>query len=104
MLPPGSQWVGGGSLDREISWSAVLRPRPPAFPRLSGGELALISMETLSFLRLVDPAIALEPLLRSLADRGAAGVVLTGQPPPEIASLADRLGLPVIVAPASANL
>jgi purine catabolism regulator len=104
LLPPGSRAIGGGSLDRELTWTAVLRARPPAFARISGGELALISMETLAFLRLVDPTVTLAQLLRSLAERGVGGALVVGQPPPEIAPLADELGLPLVVAPASVNV
>ena len=79
VLPVGSVLLAGsGGLDREVSWPAVLRTRPPAFQSLRGGELLLIST---SALRLLDSDLSLARLLQSVAQAAVAGAAVVGGRP-----------------------
>jgi purine catabolism regulator len=102
VLPPGTEILAGAiGLDREVSWPVTLRTRAPALPHLKGGELALISIESL---RLLDPPLQLGTVLRSLAGFGAAGAAILGEVGPEARELANSIGLPVLLLPSGTNV
>ncbi|HEY3079525.1 MAG TPA: helix-turn-helix domain-containing protein [Chloroflexota bacterium] len=102
VLPPGTEMLAGAiGLDREVSWPVTLRTRAPALPSLKGGELALISIESL---RLLDPPLQLATVLRSLAGFGAAGAAILGEVGPEARELANSIGLPVLSLPGGTHI
>jgi PucR family transcriptional regulator, purine catabolism regulatory protein len=60
-----------GSPDVEISWAVTVRAQPPAFPDLSGGELALVSMDVL---RSFDSKATLAEVIEVLSKEGVHAV------------------------------
>lgn len=75
-LPRGTALlVGDELLNRTVSWACSLRPSPPAFPKLDGGELALIDMDDL---RRLDPKGRLDRVIHSLKAAGISGVAVLG--------------------------
>src|SRR5438093_7434864 len=91
VFPAGTEMVAGrvGS-DREVTWPATLRTRPPAFPHLKGGEVALISIEAM---KVLDPRMQLTTVVRSLAGVSVAAVAVLGEVSGEARELADSVGL-----------
>src|SRR6476660_1728185 len=75
-LDPAVVVAGDAGLSTPVTWVVSLRPYPPAFPRLRGGELALVASELLSRL---DPPTSLSDVIRQLATRGAAAVAVRGE-------------------------
>jgi purine catabolism regulator len=71
-LPLGTALIAG-SPDVTISWAVNIRAQPPAFPDISGGELALISMDVL---RSYDNRITLAEVVESLAEVGVNAVAV----------------------------
>src|SRR5690349_19583834 len=73
-LPDGAIVVAGqAGLQREVTWASRLRPAPPAFAHLSGGELVLLPPNVLE---LLDDQLSLEDAIRQLAAFGVAAVAL----------------------------
>src|SRR3990170_4933345 len=71
-LPAGTQVrAGGAGLDKEVTWATRLRPVPPAFGHLNGGEVVFLSTKALE---LVDERLTLESAVRQLAGFGVAAV------------------------------
>jgi purine catabolism regulator len=76
VFPAGTDIVAGRvGADREATWPATLRTRPPAFPHLKGGEVALISIEAM---KVLDPRMQLTTVVRSLAGLSVAAVAVLG--------------------------
>jgi purine catabolism regulator len=69
-LPLGTTLVVG-SPDVEITWAVTVRAQPPAFPDVSGGELALVSMDVL---RSFDSKATLADVIEVLAKEGVHAV------------------------------
>jgi purine catabolism regulator len=102
VLPPGTDVVAGHvGVDREVTWPAMLRTRPPAFAHLKGGEIALISIEAM---KVLEPSLQLVKVVRSLAGLGVAGVAVAGDIPKDARDLADSVGLPIMALPSVAHL
>lgn len=102
VLPPGTTVLAGREhLSREVSWASTLRVRPPAFPRLGQGEMALVSSDWLS---LIDPPLRLAQVLEGLAQRGASAVAVMGQAPEDAIRLAGELEIPLLLIPDGHNL
>jgi PucR family transcriptional regulator, purine catabolism regulatory protein len=102
VLPPGTEVIAGAlGADREVTWAATLRTRPPAFPHLKGGEIALISTEAM---RVLETSLQLATLVRSLAGRAVSAVAVLGEVSPETRELADSIGLPVLLLPPGSHL
>lgn len=102
VLPSGTRLLAGeAGLDREVTWPARLRSRPPAFGQLKGGEVALVGLQTLQQL---DPALGLARVLRQVQRAGVVAAVVNGEPPADALAAADELGLPLFVVPADALL
>lgn len=94
-LPDGATVVAGnGGLHREVTWASRLRPAPPAFEHLSGGELVLLPPNVLEML---DDQLSLEAAIRQLASFGVAAVALSGATTAEARAAADEARLPLIV-------
>jgi purine catabolism regulator len=101
-LPPGTQVLAGAErLLVPISWVCVMRPSPPAFPHLEGGELALVAT---SDLLLLDGILTLTRLVRDLAGAGVAAVAVSGEVTPEAVAEAQAVGIPLLLLPHEAKL
>jgi hypothetical protein len=92
-LEPCEVLAGEGSLGNAVTWVVSLRPFPPAFPRLKGGELALVATEHLARL---DPPTTLSSVIRQLASRDASAVAVRGSIDPMAVEAAEQSGLPFI--------
>lgn len=102
VLPPGSKLLAGESgAFREVTWASTLRVRPPAFPTLGPGEMALLASD---WLEMIDPPIGLNQVVDALAQRGAAAVGVMGQVALNAVQRADDLGIPLISLPEGTNL
>src|SRR6266550_8001219 len=75
-LDPAEVLAGQNALSNPVSWVVSLRPYPPAFPRLRGGELALVATEHVARL---EPPTTLADVVRQLASRDASAVVVRGE-------------------------
>ena len=101
-LPAGSRVVAGrAGLGREVTWARSLRPRPPAFESLEGGELALLSSAQLSLLH---ESMTLSYVVARLADVGVAAIAVLGDVDAPAADTAETLGIPLIQLPPGASL
>lgn len=101
-FPPGSRVVGGrAGLYREVSWARSLRPRPPAFEALEGGELALLSSAHLSLLQ---ESMTLSYVIARLGEVGVAAVGVLGEIDRQGAETADTLEIPLIQLPPGTSL
>ncbi|MCU0495662.1 MAG: helix-turn-helix domain-containing protein [Chloroflexaceae bacterium] len=103
-LPPGtSVEAGAASLSYQVTWVATLRPTPPAFAELRGGELALLAIPALQTL---DASLTLATLVRRLAMAPVpvAGVVVQGDIQPEDAHAAEESRLPLLHLPDGCDL
>ncbi len=100
-LPDGAVVAAGNDgLHREVTWASRLRPAPPAFAHLSGGELVLLPPNVLEML---DDQLSLEAAIRQLSAFGIAAIALTGDPSAAARAAADETSLPLIVLPANAE-
>jgi purine catabolism regulator len=101
-LPPATTLVAGRSgLGRAVTWVTALRSRRPGFIGLKGGELALLSVRGL---RELDGRLTLPEVIERLAEASVAAIALEGDLHPVAASVADRLGIPLLVLPADVDL
>lgn len=101
-LPAGTAVIAGETgLGREVTWAVAQRSRLPAFPYLKGGEIALVSMESL---RLAHDDVPFSQLVRQLADKGVAAVGIVGEVPAGAEELANSLSIPLLVLPGDVNL
>jgi len=101
-LPPGSVVVAGrAGLGKEVTWARSLRPRPPAFEALEGGELALLSSAQLSLLH---ESMTLSYVIARLSDVGVAAVAVQGEIDQAARSTADDLQIPLIQLPPEVSL
>ncbi len=93
--------AGEARLSNPVSWVVSLRPYPPAFPRLRGGELALVAVEHLVRL---EPPTTLADVVRYLAMREAAGVAVRGEVDAHAVEAARQYALPLLQMPADVPL
>lgn len=101
-LPEGTKLLAGAAgLGREVVWTSILRPRPPAFDPLRTGDFALISLNTLAAL---DPNLTLDRVIGQVAQAGVSGVIVAGRVPDEAATVAERSSLPLFELPDGASL
>jgi purine catabolism regulator len=100
-LPDGTEVVAGrDGLHREVTWASRLRPAPPAFEHLSGGELVLLPPNVLEML---DDQLSLDEAIRQLALFGVAAVALSGETTAQAIAAADETRLPLLVLPETAE-
>ena len=92
-LDPAEVLAGESRLSNAVSWVVSLRPYPPAFPRLRGGELALVAAEHIARL---DPPTTLANVVAHLASRDAAGVAVRGEVDQQARGAASAAGLPLL--------
>ncbi|MBC7236842.1 MAG: helix-turn-helix domain-containing protein [Chloroflexi bacterium] len=101
-LPPGTRLVGGAAgLENPVEWVTSLRAAFPLFGAMEAGYLALARPE---LARRIDPRLTFRYLLTELHRVGASGLVIDEPISADEAALADRLGLPVLLLPAGADL
>lgn len=101
-LPTGTSLLAGASgLGREVTWATRLRPRPPAFGHLAGGELVLLPEGVLGQL---DERLTLEAAVRQLAEFGVAAIALVGAVSKGARTAADETGLPLLLLPKGVDL
>lgn len=101
-LPSGTKVTAGtAGLGREVTWATRLRPNPPAFGHLSGGELVLLPPHVLE---LLDERLTLDAAIRQLADFGVAAVAQIGLATKAARVAADETGVPLLQLPKDAEL
>ena len=100
-LPPGTTVAAGtGGLGREVAWAMRLRPAPPAFGHISGGEIVLLPPGVLD---LIDEQLKLADAIRQLATFGVAALAITGDPGDAARAAADSTNIPLLVLPPSVD-
>ena len=101
-LPQGSQLVAGeAGLWREVHGSTRMRPRPPGFEALQGGEFTFVSLQTM---RLLDDNLTLSAVLERLAEMKVAAVAAVGDIDHDARDTANRLAVPLFALPGGANV
>ena len=96
-LPEQTKVVAGESgLGREVTWATRLRPSPPAFAHLSGGEIVLLPPNVLEML---DERLTLDQAILQLAGFGVAAVALSGDVEESARQTANTTGLPLLILP-----
>jgi hypothetical protein len=99
-LPEGSEVVCGDvGLYNEVSWVISLRPTPPGFDVLKGGEFALIGADIADGLN-----ISLSHLVSTLSDRGISGIAILGEISKEAQQEAITHKVPLIQLPQQTNI
>jgi PucR family transcriptional regulator, purine catabolism regulatory protein len=101
-LPPGTEVVAGeAGLLREVTWATRLRPTPPAFGHLEGGELVLLPDKVLQML---DDRLTLEDVTRHLVSFNVAAIAHVGQVTPGAIAVANEANTPLLLLPSSVDL
>lgn len=101
-LPEGTRIAAGRhGLGREVTWATRLRPSPPAFGHLSGGELVLLPLQVLEEL---DERLTLEEAVRQLAAFGVAAIAVHGAINDASLEAAEEAGIPLLQLPDRAEL
>ncbi|MEA2574553.1 MAG: PucR family transcriptional regulator, purine catabolism regulatory protein [Chloroflexia bacterium] len=93
--------AGDVGLDSPVTWVVSLRPFSPAFPRLRGGEIALVATENLVR---HDPPITLTDVVRLLSSTGGAGIAVRGGVNDAAIRAAEEAQLALLLLPAEAPL
>lgn len=101
-LPVNTMIVAGrDGTDRSITWVQTLHTRPPAFPDLGGGELALLSLDAL---RLLSDKLTLANLIRELGDMAVSAIGVQGEISRPAREIADEMNVPLLHIPETASL
>ena len=101
-LPVGTTVVAGHQgLYRRVTWVNVLNTRPPAFPELSGGEMALLSLDAL---HLLSEKLTLVTLIRDLSEMSVSAVGVLGEIGRPARDAANELNVPLLRLPDTAQL
>lgn len=96
-LPDPTQVVAGESgLGREVTWATRLRPAPPAFEHLSGGEIVLLPPHVLEML---DERLTLDQAIRQLAGFGVAAIALSDAVDEAARRSSIEAGIPLLMLP-----
>ncbi|MBN1201021.1 MAG: helix-turn-helix domain-containing protein [Anaerolineae bacterium] len=99
-LPIGSRLITGRP-ETPVSWVCNLRPRPPFFPDLEGGELVLVSTNALANHQ---KPPALEDVIEQLAKAKASALGVRGTLTPHTHRIARAYNFPLIALPDRAIL
>ncbi|HYI23833.1 MAG TPA: helix-turn-helix domain-containing protein [Thermomicrobiales bacterium] len=100
-LPEGSTVLAGhAGLQREVTWASRLRPTPPAFEHLAGGELVLLPPDVLE---LLDERLTIADAIHQLSSFAVAAVAVSGDVHPADLSAAEITGIPLISLPTGAS-
>ncbi|MCL4834495.1 MAG: helix-turn-helix domain-containing protein [Caldilineaceae bacterium] len=101
-LPPETRiLVGAEHLRRPVSWACSLRPSPPAFPNLTGNELALVDMDDL---RQLDSRMRLDRVVQSLRQARVSAIAVRGPVADNTVVVAEQEGMPLFHLPESVSL
>lgn len=101
-LPHETQLIAGGAgLERRVEWATSMRTKPPAFASIKGGEIAFVAIRSI---KLLDERLDLTKVIESFAEKGGVACAVLGDVPKESIELADRLMLPLLQLPVSAQL
>ncbi len=96
-LPDGTIVLAGEEgLQREVTWATRLRPTPPAFEHLAGGELVLLPPDVLE---LLDERLTLADAIHQLAGFSVAAIAVSGDVRSEDQDAANATGIPLISLP-----
>src|SRR4029077_13769621 len=102
ILPPGTDLLGGGGgLERRGEWACALRPTPPAFGAVKGGEIAFVPVRSI---RLLDERLDLPQVMSSFAEKGGVAVAVLGEVSAERIDIAARLVMPLLRLPDSVHV
>lgn len=93
--------VGSEHLRRPVSWACSLRPSPPAFPNLTGNELALVDMDDL---RQLDPRMRLDRVVQSLRQARVSAIAVRGAITQNAIASAEQEAMPLFHLPDSISL
>jgi purine catabolism regulator len=99
-LPLGTTLLAGAQ-DIAITWAVTLRAQPPAFPDISGGELALVAMDVL---RSFDARITLAEVIEALAKAGVLAVAAQDDISSSAIGIANDLNIALMALPDDSNL
>lgn len=100
-LPLGTTILTGGMQDVIITWAITVRAQPPAFPDISEGELALISMD---ILRSYDSRITLSEAIRSLSEAGVNAIAVQEPVTKAAVAVAEQCRVALVALPPDTNL
>jgi len=101
-LPVGTTVVAGAAgLARVVRWVHVLNTRPPAFPDLQGGDMALLALDAM---HLLSDKLTLVGLVRDLAEMEVSAIGVLGEIGQPARAAADELGVPLLHLPDTASL
>ncbi len=96
-LPVGTAIIAGHqNTQRPVTWVSVLNTRPPAFPDLRGGEIALLSLDAM---RLLSDKLTLGGLVRDLAEMEVSAIGVLGEIGQPAAAAADGAGIVLLHLP-----
>jgi purine catabolism regulator len=99
-LPTATKLLGGESgLAKPTLWARRMSVYPPAFADLEEGEFALLSVDALPLL-----SVTLAQVVRSLSERRAAALAVTGSVSEEAKAMAGTYGLPLFLLPPGTDL
>lgn len=93
--------VGTEYLRRPVSWACSLRPSAPAFPNLTGNELALVDMDDL---RQLDSRMRLDRVVQSLRQARVSAIAVRGPVAEKTVTVAEQEGMPLFQLPDSVSL
>jgi len=88
--------AGEVGLGREVTWATRLRPAPPAFEHLSGGEIVLLPPNVLEML---DERLTLDQAIRQLSGFGVAAVALSDAVEESAKRTSNETGVPLLILP-----
>ena len=93
--------VGAEHLRRPVSWACSLRPSAPAFPNLTGNELALVDMDDL---RQLDSRMRLDRVVQSLRHARVSAIAVRGPVADNTVAVAEQEGMPLFQLPDTVSL
>lgn len=93
--------VGAEHLRRPVSWACSLRPSAPAFPNLTGNELALVDMDDL---RQLDSRMRLDRVVQSLRQARVSAIAVRGPVADNTVAVAEQEGMPLFQLPDTVSL
>ncbi|NOZ05068.1 MAG: hypothetical protein GXP41_01770 [Chloroflexi bacterium] len=100
-LPLGTKViVGQGQLEKRVSWAQAMASTPPFFGSLHGGELVILSLQTIQRL---DNEFTFGRMIADMVGLGIAGIAYEGTAGEEAVALATKSHLPLLQLPDGSN-
>ncbi|MBN1680196.1 MAG: helix-turn-helix domain-containing protein [Anaerolineae bacterium] len=101
-LPAGTHILAGRlGLYNPVRWVSLLNTRPPAFPNLGSGDMALLSLNAM---HLLSDKLTLVSLMRDLAEMEVTVIGVVGEVGQPARDTADELGIPLLNLPDTVSL